>query len=252
MATRVSFMSGFRWDASIVQGADEPEGMSVYVTESDLLVGIGEIDAGAGPGISAQAGGSAVAFGGATSASAAVTVRVDGDGAVGGAVASATMQASAMSTGGGTAFASASAFVGLGEVSGHGFFLDYDSTTFRQEPGLSIWESESAEAVYVIAGLDDITPVVAGIGDDPDGPAAIYGIDDFGPDPGDWAWTHEHDPGCGCGDDPDGPYLDGNSAWFEIDAVAYGHDTVVVVDISALVVEDALSQVSGAVHAGVG
>jgi hypothetical protein len=235
MAISARRTSSFSQETSITQGSGEGDG-EIYQTTFSAEVATGPVEADPGSTATAVATVDAIAAGTSTVTAGGVGLSVDTSGVVSSGSATAEVTAMAYSEGDLFAYAAADASASLSGISGAGFSLDWNSTSFSQDSQGTLSTATSEQTVIVVGTSPDGTwscsddDAPCGGWGEPSGdgqPFAAYS----GWDPG-WEWEEpeEHEPG-----------FDDNSVYFWTFAEASGVDTFVSVDISALAMEDQLS-----------
>jgi hypothetical protein len=207
---------------------------SVYVNTGSFAVATGTVSPEGSSGVTAQAGGQAVAAGTDTLATGSVAVSVDSEGSVSSGSASVHLTAEAASgPGEPSAFATADANVSLYGIGGIGFSLSSDISSFSQDAGGSTWSATAVEAERRIDTGGGLTaPAASDEPTEPNGSTAAelpYG--ETAPPPAD----------CGCDATEHGWMPDGNYVLYDVDVAAFGIDTYVDVSLSALTIENSLS-----------
>ncbi|MGE5500744.1 MAG: hypothetical protein ACM3W4_02330 [Ignavibacteriales bacterium] len=189
------------------------------------------------------AGGDAVALGENTLATGSVTAVVSDGGSANEAYATASFDAVAVSGEDGGAFASAISFAEVSGGADCSFSMSYTTTQTSVQDGTTVTSQSSGSTVYALdvdlSGTDGATAADAGPETEPTAPPA--GTSDALVLPAD----------CGCDDSDSYAALDGNVAYFDVEAAAYGDDTSLQVDAFALAIEDELSNTTVVVVAAV-
>jgi hypothetical protein len=236
--------SSYRSTTSVSSATNSTDstGSSTLQTQSnDTSIGIqtGSLGSESGDGTIAILGGEAIAVGEDTAAIGTIEGEITDVGTAVITQGSASFTATGQASGGDLVYASASTY---GEASPADTLVNVTSTTSEtlQTSDKSTW-TETSTTNLLAVDLD--------LSNTSGGSDATNGTDDSGsdeqfgsPDAGEITQSDERTS--------DG--LDGNLAVIEIDAAAYADDTLVLVDASALAIEDELSVIGGYVWFGVG
>jgi len=213
----------------------------IYTLDLALTLDTGGVEG--DDGMMLLAGGDAIALGENTLATGSVTAVLSDGGSATEVYASASFNAVAVSGEDGGAFASAISFAEVSGGADYSFSMSYTTTHTTVQDGTTVTSQSSGTTVYALdidlSGTDGATAADAGLETEPTAPPAE--TSDALVLPEDWWW-----------DDCD-PYamLDGNVAYFDVLAVAYGDNTSIQVDAFAFAIEDALSNVTVVVFAAV-
>jgi hypothetical protein len=207
-------------------------GLDAYQMDLAVAYGSGSSDD-SGSGILALAGGDAVAVGENTLAIADVTAQASGDDISSEAYASSTLAAAATSSPDSIAYASTTSYAEVYGDADRSFSLSFNEATLTLTDTAAVSTSVSVSEAYAldienVLGTGTSTPDILSPEPDLSG-STIDGSLEGG---------EEYDLG-----DFD-LVLDGNVALADIDAMAFGENSLVEVEFSALAVEDQLSSVT--------
>jgi hypothetical protein len=220
----------------------DSDGGSTHQTQSsDTTIGVysGSLGSESDDGTVAVLGGEATAAGEDTTAIGTIQGKVSDVGTAVIAEGSATFSASSETSGGEPAYASASTY---GEASAADTLVTVTSTTSEslQTPDESKWtETSTTNLMAVDLNLSDTSDSPEAV-NEPSGSSSDQQSDS------------PNEDASAPSEDFTYNGLDGNLAIIEIDATAYGDDSLVFVDASALTIEDGLSAVNGYAWFGVG
>ena len=230
---------------SLDTSSDEAAEETVLLVSS-FEVASGDVATDDGGAVLAIAGLDALATGEATRVAGSAEVSVDTAGPVSAASASAEVEATgATSEGGSAAFAAAETTASVSGLAGAGISLSHDTLYVAQHGEDMVWSASSAETVQVVspsAGTGGWTDAAT----EEDPWAGWSGTEPAEPEPApppDPANSDEVAPLPG--DAPDLEYaLEANTVLFWAEATAFGTDTLVTVEVSALAIGDLLSSLS--------
>jgi hypothetical protein len=227
--------------SSVTNSTDLTGGSTLQTQNDDTSIGIqtGSLDPESGDGTIAILGGEAIAVGEDTAAIGTIEGEITDVGTAVIAQGSASFAATGQASGGDLAYASASTY---GEASPADTLVTVTSTTSEtlQTSDTSTW-TETSTTNLLAVDLD--------LSNTSGGSDATDGTDDSGSDQQSGSLDADEPPPS---DERNSDSLDGNLAIIEIDATAYADDTLVLVDASALAIEDELSVIGGYVWFGVG
>ena len=227
--------------SSVTNSTDSTGGSKLQTQSNDTSIGIqtGSLDPESGDGTIAILGGEAIAVGEDTAAIGTIEGKITDVGTAVIAEGSASFTAAGQASGGDLAYASASTY---GEASPADTLVTVTSTTSEvlQTSDKSTW-TETSTTNLLAVDLD--------LSNTSGGSEAADGSDDSGSDQQSGSFEADEPPPS---DELTSEGLDGNLAIIEIDATAYADDTLVVIDASALAIEDELSVIGGYAWFGVG
>ncbi len=212
--------------------------------QMDLTVQAGASSSEGDSGIVAQASGDATAIGKDTSATADVTAWASSNDISSEAYVSTHMTSASGTTGGGTAYASTTAYSDIDGDADYGFSLDFNESGSTATGTTSTAYSASLAQDYAL-DLKDVEAERDPTGTDEDADQPDAPSTEAGPILTQSA-SDLDGRDCGCGEDD----LDGNIALADIDTWALGDDSLVEVDASLIAVEDQFSGVTVATFIG--
>jgi hypothetical protein len=228
--------------SSVTSSADGTAGESAVQTqngETTIAIQTGSPGADDDDGMVASLGGEAIAVGDDTAAIGTIEGQINDTGTATIAEGSASFTASGESSGGDPAYASATTHGAVSSADTIVTVTSRSSETLQTNEGSEWTETSTIDLLAVDFNLSNASPASASTGEQT-GAGSDQQSD-----------TLEIDEPIPLDDFASGD-LDGNFALIVVDVTAHGDDTLALVEVSALTVEDELSVISGYALFGIG